>query len=161
MSSLDALLRWSWLGAEVDRQDRRPEWGRMRLVRAESDRGAQHVHENDEEMPRITGALVLAVMDLVRERGDDHVVRTNRARLAEHLVHREPACRVDALRDFGHLLVAPPGAHHLIGLRAECHRHHGGMTDHAQRFGSDATQLVNVLSRERTHPRPGTLGPAW
>src|ERR1700694_4943838 len=49
------------LGAEVDRQDRRPERGRMRLVRAECNRGAQHVHGNDEEVPRIAGALVLAV----------------------------------------------------------------------------------------------------
>ena len=84
-------------------------------------------------------------------------------RLTAHLIHREPAGRVDALGDLGHLLVAPPGPHHLIGPRTERHAHHRGVADDTQRLGSDAAQLVDVLARERAHPRPGNVAAqrAW
>src|ERR1700693_1638502 len=47
------------LHAEVDRHDRHTERCRMGLVRTECNRGAQHVHGDDEGMLPITHGLVL------------------------------------------------------------------------------------------------------
>ena len=78
-------------------------------------------------------------------------------RLTAHLVHREMAGCVDALGDLGHLLVAPPGAHHLVGPRAERHAHDRGVADDAERLGPDPAQLVDVLAGQRAHPRPRAI----
>ena len=104
-----ALLKWrGGLGAEVDRHGRYPERGRMRLVRAETDGRPEDVHRDDEEVLPVAGALVLMVIDLVRQGRDDHVVRSGLVGLTANLAHRQMTGRVYALGHLGHLLVPPP-----------------------------------------------------
>src|SRR5664279_606705 len=110
----DALQSGDGLAAEVDRHDRNTQTLRMRLVRTQYHRGAQHVHGNDEEVLGVAATLVLVVIDAVRQGRDDHLVRTGLDCLTVDLIHREPTGGVHALGDLDHLLVAPPGAHHLI-----------------------------------------------
>ena len=57
----------------------------MGLMRAKADRGAQHMHGDDEEVASVAAALVLVVIDLVGEVRDDHVVGTRRAGLTMDL----------------------------------------------------------------------------